>query len=157
MIIRTTNNPNYLIVETGNSFTVYEKFGESFVVASENSWKELAWAVAEIKSLSKGQVNMDIVVVLQNTDFQTGNGFNVFHKAFLSRSLAHDYIMSQSGILGSEQKFCHAYDGIYHYNGYCYMTVPLNNKVLSQEKIEELKKELDQIKAREKEIRELLK
>ena len=53
MIIRTTNDPNYLIVEAGNSFTVYEKFGNSFVVASENSWKELSWAEAEIKVINK--------------------------------------------------------------------------------------------------------
>lgn len=60
MIIRGTNYPDYLIIETQNSFTVYERVGESFVVASENSWKELSWAKSEVEAIRSIKLQKEV-------------------------------------------------------------------------------------------------
>lgn len=60
MIIRGTNYPDYLIVETQNSFIVYERLGESFVVASENSWKELSWAKSEVEVIRSIKLQKEV-------------------------------------------------------------------------------------------------
>lgn len=67
-----------------------------------------------------------MAVVLKNADFTEGNGPMVFHKLFKYPEDAHDYVMSQEGIYGSEQYHQISYGinsvgELYHiqfYNGY---------------------------------------
>lgn len=46
-----------------------------------------------------------VAIVTKNSDFTEGRGPMVFHKVFRSLQDAHDYVMQQSGIYGSKQKF----------------------------------------------------
>lgn len=97
-----------------------------------------------------------IAIVRQNSDFTEGKGSMLFHKAFITKDLAHNYIMTKSGIFGSTQSFSSEYNGVFHYNGYSIEIIPLEDKILSKEEIKNLEEELEQITNRQREIKGLL-
>jgi len=60
----------------------------------------------------------DIFVVSMNTDFTEGRGAMVYHRTYSSYAAAHHYVMSQSGIFGSQQGLSSETEGSWSYNGY---------------------------------------
>ncbi len=93
---------------------------------------------------------MIVYLVNKNADFTEGRGPMLPHRLFKNADDAHNYIMDQSGIFGSDQ-----YKNSYGYNGYSISEMVLiesydkaeiaKQKILLEKKKAELKKLQEEI------------
>ena len=96
-----------------------------------------------------------VYIIQRNADFTEGRGPMLYDRTFNSLELAEEFIMSKKGIMGTPQKYSpsYSYPSIYReYNGYRIIIAEVLDSLISQEELELLKLEKQELEQRIAEI-----